>query len=209
MLPMRLRARTLLVILLPAAIVVLIAGGIAALRQFDEEPPPQATPTPGITVTAGEIRALPDVSGTRRRVATEELESALERFYREAFIAPESSKDAPAPGPLQRIRTLMTSAAREAAKKRPEIFESTADLSVTSGNAVFSGLVTMDGAKPLHALLDVDFNALATPIGYDTPVAKIRHVGTLRMKRTKTGWLVDGFDLRMRTQPLPSPSPGS
>ena len=206
------RTKTLLTMLLPAAFVVLLAAVVVLLREDEPAPAPEKTPTPGISVTAKELRLVPEVSTQRKRIVTSRLQDALERFYARAFIAPRVAADGAAspapPGPLKRIHPQMTSSARAALKRKPEIFETTQDLSVFSGTVVFSGVVTMDGSNPIDALLEVDFNARATPLGRSAPLASLRHVGTMRLKRSASlGWLVDGFDLRLRTKPLLTPSP--
>jgi len=206
------RTKTLLTMLLPAAVVVLLAAVVVLLRTDEPAPPPDETAKPGISVTAKELHLMPEVSKERRRIVTSRLQAALERFYVRAFIVPPVAADAAAspapPGPLKRIHPQMTSSARAALKRRPEIFETTKDLSVFIRTVVFSGVVTMDGSNPIDALLDVDFNARATPVGRSAPLASLRHVGTMRLKRTASlGWLVDGFDLKLRTKPLLTPSP--
>ncbi len=200
-----------------AAAVALAIVAVPVLLRDDEGPGPGASPTPkpGITAKARQVTSAPQVAAEVRGAATRDLGGALRTLYRTAFT---ESADTPAepdpeatapPRPSRRIGNSMTSIARRALATNPDVFDEGAGLSVFSGAVVFSGVITFDDERPVEALLEVDFLGDATPTGLSAPIVRVHQVGNLVMRNTESGWLVDGFDLRLATRPLVSPSPSS
>ncbi len=200
-------------LLTAAATLAVLAGAVVTYVSFAErnEDAPEATPRPGLAVTASEIRVVPDdVMVSRRAAAAAELSKTLRAFYTRAFFASPSLQrgdDLATPRPTRwsQLRESMTKSAFAALERSPGVFDA-GELVVFEGTLTFGGLVTFGSAKPAEALLDVDLVARAAPAGDGHPIAKVHQTGTIRMTRTSTGWLVDGFDLRFESRPLPTPT---
>lgn len=192
-----------------AAAIALAILATPVLFRGGETAEPRRTPEPGLRATPGEIRTMPDVSATTRGELTAEIGSALVRLYERAFGDPDRPPEpeaSPGPKPSVRLRPLLTKIARAALTKSPAVFDDASDLFVYSGTVTFEGVVTFDGKQPLEALVEVDFGGEAVPAAR-SPVLKVRQRGTMVLKRTGGDWLLDGFDLRFATRPLPSPTP--
>lgn len=196
-----------------AAIVIVgsIVAGPALLRSPEVEPP-QVTPKPGITVSAKEMRTVPNVSSERRRLVTKEIGRSLRIFYTRGFIQPAATplpNESPRPRPSRRVTRFLTKQARTALARQPGPFDDAEDLAVYTGTVAFGGLLTFDGRDPVEAFLDVDFGGHATPVGRSSPQVKVRQVGTIVLKHADDMWLVDGFDLKLVVRPVPTPTPGA
>lgn len=197
-----------------AAAVIVAVVGITLYSERTETSEPQPTPVPAITATATGIRTVPDVPATTRRSAAAALTKTLDTLYTRAFIPPVSDQAvgrSPSPAPAlrieSRVRGLMTARAIAALKKSRGVFEEIDELDVYDGTVEFRGVITFAGTVPVDALLHVDFTGHATPPGRTGPRVRIRQFGEMRLVRTANTWLVDGFDLRLTTRPLPTPEP--
>lgn len=196
---------------LPAVVItaaVAFAVAVVPLLTLDREPP-EPTPEPGVAVSAGEITFVPDAPEDVRQVITDELSQFGETLYERAFVAPEVLPEAteppePSPGPEERLRALFTEVARSALRDRGEVFDP-GPLTVRTGRVALAGVVTLLDGRPVEALLDVDFRA--TGRGPDDTAVDVRQQGQLLCVRTDDGWRVAGFDLRLTSEPVPSPSP--
>jgi hypothetical protein len=210
---MRSTPRFALAAVAAAAIALAIVAVPVLLRQVlrpDEGPAPTAKPAPGITVRAGEISTAPQVGAPTRDAAVAEISQALKELYAQAFEQPQGTPgpdETPRPRPEVRVRTSMTTIARQALAASPGVFDEAADLSVYTATVSFHGVITFDGKTPVEALLGVDFGGEAVPVGARSPAAKVRQTGTLVLKATPDGWLVDGFDLQLATRPLLTSTP--
>lgn len=198
--------------LLTAAIAAAIATSIVAapvLLSSSEDAAPGPTPTPGIRVKAGEIRAVPTDSKAILDQAKAEIGETLLELYTTAFVAPEDvpASPSPAPGPSERISASFTKDARAALASNPGVFDETDGLSVFSGDISYSGLVSYADSEPFEAFLDVEFLGDATPDGASAPVARVHQKGTLQLRRSAGEWFVSSFALRLSTRPATTPSP--
>lgn len=206
---MRPTTRFALTVLAAAAIALAISAVPILLRE-DQPTAVQPTPEPGLRTRAGEIRTAPDVGAPTRKAVVSDISEALHKLYSRAFVQPQTTpgpKASPRPLPAKRVRRSMTNIARAALAKSPGIFDEAADLTVYSGVISYSGLVTFDGKRPVEALLDVSFGGDAVPVGSLSPAVRLRQSGTIVLKNTDDGWLVDGFDLSFATRPLDTPTP--
>jgi hypothetical protein len=206
---MRPTSRFALTVLAAAAIALAISAVPILLRE-DQPTAVQPTPKPGVQARAGEIRTARDVGAPTRRAVVADISKTLQRLYSRAFVQPQETpgpNDTPRPAPAKRVRASMTKIARSALAKSPGIFDEAADLTVYSGVIRFGGLVTFEGKRPLEALLDVDFAGDAVPVGSLSPAVRVRQRGTIVLKNSADGWLVDGFDLRFATRPFNTPTP--
>jgi hypothetical protein len=194
-------------VVLATTVVVVVAVYLG--RRDAALPEPSMTPV-GITAHATDIRTVPDVSPKARKDVADILAATLRLLYTRAFTATlqATPSTSPTPGPARRLKSLMTKPAVAALKKSPGVFD-LGELVVTNGAIVFSGLVTFDGKEPYDALLDVEFVGRATPLGMSTPVARVHQEGTIGLRRSPVGWLIDSFDLRFATKPQPTPTPTS
>jgi hypothetical protein len=100
----------------------------------------------------------------------------------------------------------MTSPATAALKSSEGVFD-IHGLVLTSGSVAFSGLVTFGSKHPIGALLEIDFEGRATPEDRTSPFVDVHQLGSIEMNRGPLGWLVDGFDLELKTRPAPTPAP--
>lgn len=195
---------------LVAAVAALAILTIPILFRGDATTAPRPTPRPGLLVVAEQIRTAPDVSAPTRAAVTAQLGKALKSLYAKGFVQPLTTPgpdESPRPAPAKRVAPSLTSIARAGLARSPQVFNEAGDLSVYSGTIVFEGFITFDGKRPIEAMLDVDFSGEAAPVGPRSPLVKLRQTGTVVLKNTSGGWLVDGFDLRLATRPLPSPTP--
>ncbi len=208
---MRPSTRFLLTVLAATAIALAIVAVPILLRGDDDaQPPPKRTPAPGIRATATSFTTAPEVPAANKRAARLGIEKSLVAMYRRAFAQPASTPapDAsPRPLPAARAATSMTKSARTALVRSPGVFDEAADLSVYRGLIRYGGVVTFEGKRPIEAFLDVDFAGEAVPIGSRSPRVRVRQLGTVVMKRFDHGWFVEGFDLRLVTRPVPTPTP--
>lgn len=216
---MRPSTRSALVAVAAAAVALAVVAVPVLLRSDDDpEPSPSPTPVPGITATAVEVTSAPQVASELRGRATEEIGAALVTLYERAFTVPDAVEDAetepdgpdPSPTPTPpsaRLAASMTTIARRALAASPGVFDEAADIHVHSGTVRFEGVITFDGKDPLEALLEVNFLGEGAPLGSRSPLVRLQQKGTLVLRNTDSGWLVDGFDLRLQTAPAPTPSP--
>lgn len=197
---------------LPAVLItaaVALAVILVPLLTVDPEPP-APTPEPGVVAAAGEIAIVPEADRDIRRSTTRDLSRLVKNLYDRAFITDVDLPDAtaapsPSPGPAARIRGLFTRRARAALRVDPDVFD-TGPLIVRSGRVSFGGLVTLRDGRPVEALLDVDFRAVAEAPA--SPPVAVRQRGDLFLTATRHGWRVAGFELRLTSEPIaPSPSP--
>jgi len=196
-----------------AVAVALAIAVFVALTQREKEPVAQPQATPGIVATAKELALVPPVSDDVQRTITRDIGELLTELYERAFV-PEATMQTPAPtgetSPSSRIDSLFTRKAAEALRKDPDVWERAADLAIGRGRVTFGGLATIEGAKPVQALLEVDFEATGTPEQRVSPVVRVRQEGTILLVYSSDRWFVDGFDLQFASAPVtPSPSPTS
>jgi hypothetical protein len=190
-----------------AAAIALGILSIPLLFRGGEAAPPRPTPAPGLRAKAIELKTMPDVADATRRKANAQIAIALVRLYKLAYAQPHPAPDAtPGPRPSKRITSAFTKIARTALAKSPNVFDEGADISVHGGTVAYSGVVTFEGKRPLEAMLEINFLAEGTPPAR-SPVVRVNQRGTLVLKNTPDGWLVDGFDLRFATRPIPEPTP--
>lgn len=207
------RSRFFLTVVATTAVALAIVAVLIMLRSREpsvSQPPPTPTPTPGIAAKAREIRTVPDVSAERRKLVTKQIAKTLRGLYTRAFVREQEQPQAtasPDPGPSDRIAPLLTTRARAALKKSPEVFDQAEDLSVFTGSVVFEGVITFEGTRPVEALLEIDFSGQAAPRGRNAPLAKVRQLGTVLLKQTSAGWRVDGLELRFASRPWNTPTP--
>ncbi len=201
--------RTALTAIAAVAIVWALIAASGALRSQDDATT-QPTPKPGITVRSTQMRTIPDVSAQRRRLVTKDVANALRTFYETAFVRPAATPapdQSPWPRPTRRVSALMSKQARRALVKDPGPLDQAEDLAIYTGTITFGGLLTFDGRRPVEAFLDVDFDAVGVPVGRSSPHVKLRQLGKIVLKQTAEGWLVDGFDIELKTKPIPTPTP--
>jgi hypothetical protein len=200
---------TLAVFAVAAALAIAV---VVALTNQDE-PAAQPTATPGIVATAKELALVPPVSDEVQRTITREIGVLLTELYERAFV-PEAATRTPAPtgevSASSRIDSLFTRKAAEALRKDPDVWERAADFAIGRGRVTFGGLATLEGSKPVQALLEVEFEATGTPEQRVSPVVRVRQKGTVLLVYSSDRWFVDGFDLEFASAPVtPSPSPTS
>jgi hypothetical protein len=208
--------RSLLAAVFVAAVALAIVAVPLILRD-DQSQRPGASPTPkpGISISARQVESAPQVSAQVKDAATKDIARMLVGLYRTAFVVPNGTDpDDPAlEKPSARIAGSLTRIARTALTADPDVFDRADDLSVFTGKVVFGGVITFaaSGAdsRAIEAFLDIDFLGDGTPIGSSAPVARIHQVGTLVLRSNNDRWYVDGFDLRLATRPLETPSPSS
>lgn len=202
---------------LPAVVitaVVALAVVLVPLLTVDPEPP-APTPEPGVVASAGEITTVPEAGEDVRRALSRDLSRFFEDLYDRAFVAPEllaedaedtdeTEPPSPSPGPEARIRNLFTREARAALRDRPDVFDP-GPLVIRTGRVSFDGVATLRDGRPVEALLEVDFRTRAeAPGAYGVDV---RQRGDLFLVATDRGWRVSGFELRLTSEPVPTPSP--
>jgi hypothetical protein len=197
--------RSLGIVVVVAAVAI---GAAVYLGRRDLTVPAASPVVTGIDAHAKEIRTVPDVGTDTRRKAAREIADAIERVYTAALTRPVDSAAgaSPSPGPARRVRDLFTTGAVAALKKSPDVFD-LGPLVVTAGTANFSGVITFVGKDAKDALIELDFVGRATPIESTEPAVRVHQRGTLGLRRTQDGWLVQSFDLRLATRPESTPSP--
>jgi hypothetical protein len=199
---------------LTVAVTTLVALGIAlvpiVLVTRDGDTPSPSPGTPGIGVVATDLRIVPEVSVEKRKAYAAALKTVLHGLYTGAFTA-EAATDVPSPSPASsELDPFLTVAAQKAVRANPEVFSAGEDLTVTQGRVEFAGVVTLDGSRGIAALVTVDFTGTASPVGESSPTARIRQTGTIELTRAGDGaWLVSGFDVKLTSEPAPTPTPGS
>lgn len=197
---------------LPAVVItaaVALAVVLVPLFTFDREPP-VPTPEPGIVAAAGEITTVPGADEDVRLTLSSDLSRFLEDLYDRAFVAPEffpqepdaTEPPSPSPPPEARIRNLFTTEARAALRERPDVFDP-GPLLVRTGRVSFDGVATLRDGRPVEALLEVDFRAVAEAPG--TFGVDVRQRGDLLLVAADGGWRVAGFELRLTSEPRPTP----
>jgi hypothetical protein len=201
------RSRSWNVFAAAAVLAIAVVGAVALLNRRTEHPA-QATPRPGIAAVATDVETVPKLPTARRLQIVSELGAALTRLYTVAFVSPEATP-APASSPRiveDRLKTFFTPKAR-AALASDNVFRLQKGLELDHGRIGFSGVVTIEGADPVQALLDVDFLSVASQEGDRGPQVRVHQQGTISLVRAGQRWLVEGFDLRFATKPIPSPTP--
>lgn len=169
--------------------------------------PPASTRASVITSTVGPFRSVPKVTSTRRRIAISEIGTTLRSMYTRAFVPTAADERAsPRPSAARKLRSFMTSPATAALKASEGVFD-IHGLVLASGSVTFSGLVTFGSKHPIDALLEIEFEGRATPAARASPFVDVHQLGRIELKRTSLGWLVDGFDLELKTRPAPTPTP--
>jgi hypothetical protein len=193
------------------AIAAALAVAVFVALSKDEPPGAGPTPTPGVFAAPLELALVPPGSDELQRQITRDIGDVLAALYERAFV-PQASETTPAPTgeetPARRIRSLFTEKAAAALREDPDVFERATDLTIARGRVTFGGLATLEGDKPVQALLEVVFDATATPEERVSPLVRVRQRGTILMVYRSDRWFVDGFDLRFASAPVtPSPSP--
>ncbi len=195
-------------VLLTAAALAVVAVPLVLLR---EDTQPQQTVTPGVIADAKEIRTVPQLDRTLKKALIAQLGDVLETLYERAFITeglPEPTDDPrPVPSPATRVDSFFTGRARAALQSDPEVFSTVEALRVTSGRVAFAGIATLEGRRPLQALLEIDFQAVGQPRSLVGPEVRIRQKGTLLLVAMPEGWRVGSFDVDFSLRPVVSPTP--
>ncbi len=198
---------TLAVFAVAAALAVAVFVALSA----EETPSDGPTPSPGVFPAPLELALVPPGSDELQQQITDEIGVVLSRLYERAFV-PEAAGMTPGPdGEMttwSNIRPLFTQKAAEALRKDADVFERATDLTIARGRVTFGGLATLEGSKPVQALLEVVFDATATPEERVSPLVRVRQRGTILLVYRRNQWFVDGFDLKFATAPAtPTPSP--
>ncbi|MGH2758913.1 MAG: hypothetical protein ACRDKJ_05040, partial [Actinomycetota bacterium] len=156
-----------------------------------------------------ELALVPPGSDELQRRITSDIGAVLAELYERAFV-PQAAGASPDPTteatPASRIRSFFTKKAAAALQKDPDVFERARDLTIARGRVTFGGLATLEGSKPVQALLEVVFDATATPEQRVSPLVRVRQRGTILLVYRSNRWFVDGFDLRFSSAPV-TPSP--
>jgi hypothetical protein len=163
-----------------------------------------------VEAVPGEIRTIPRLEPTRKQQLIEQLEGALAELYGRAFFhegAAPTAPPSPLPSPSTRVDDLFTEKARAALRKDPDVF-SPGPVRAKEGRVSFDGVVTLDGTRPLQALLQIEFIASGSPTGNVSSDLRLEQKGTLLLSATKAGWRVAGFGLTFSSA-LASPSPAT
>lgn len=192
------------------AATVVVTLGIAVVplvlvaRPTDKE---EATKVRGIRVTTQELATVPDLPKSRRDQLAKDLEIFLDLAYTQAFV-PAAATATPSPSTgVARISHLLTSASRKSLNKDPDVFDLGPNLTVSSGQLTYRGIVTTHKNNPVEAILEIELDARATLTDEDREVAGVKQTGTLVLKMAGDGWRLRAFDLELDTKALPSPSP--
>lgn len=188
-----------------AAVLAAIVVPIVFLDRDDE--PSQPTPSPAVVAAPREIRTIPQLDPDTKRNLIAGLQRALIDLYGRAFNISERDDDeeSPEPSPATRVDDLFTDKARAALRKDPNVFRLVEDLDVGSGRVTFSGVVTLENSRPVHAALEVEFLADALPTGRTAPLVRLRQLGTLLLVARPEGWRVAAFDVAFSTRPQTPP----
>jgi hypothetical protein len=191
-----------------AAVLAVIVVPIVFLDR-DDDPLSEPTPTPSVVAAPREIRTIPQLDADAKQDLIAGLQRALVELYGRAFDINEREDDTPSPepSPATRVDDLFTENARAALRRDPNVFRLIEDLDVGSGRVNFSGVVTLEDSKPVHAALEIEFVADALPTGRTAPVVRLRQLGTLILVARPEGWRVAAFDVAFSTRPQTSPSP--
>jgi hypothetical protein len=194
------------------AVAAALAVAVFVALSKDEPPGAGPTPTPGVFPAPLELALVPPGSDELQRQITSDIGAVLAELYERAFVPQAATETTPAPTgeitPASRIRSLFTKKAAAALREDPDVFERATDLTIARGRVTFGGLATLEGDKPVQALLEVVFDATATPEERVSPLVRVRQRGTILMVYRSNRWFVDGFDLRFASAPVtPSPSP--
>ena len=193
------------------AVAAVMAAIVVPIVLVGPEPDrePAETPAPRVEVAAGQIRTVPELPGERKNALVGELGEALEELYARAFVVPgpeATAPPSPQPTPATRVDGFFTSKARAALRKDPDVFRAVDAVRVSGGKLSFGGIVTLEGSRPVQALLQIGFDAEGRPSGRATPTVHLRQEGRLLLVSTSNGWRVDGFELRFSSRPV-EPSP--
>lgn len=193
-------------------VVALVAGAIAvgAAQYFggDDNTTTSPTPRPGIVVSAIDLTSAPHVPASRMRALEKDIDGVLRVLYTTAFVHRDTVDGAtpdPSTSPVNPLRPLMTKAAFTELAASPDVFDPNG-FTITDGRLSYKGVVTFQGIA-IGALLKVDLIAHAVPIGEASPVAKVHQFGSIELKRSHDEWYVSGFDLKLTSDPVPTPSP--
>jgi hypothetical protein len=167
----------------------------------------EATKVRGIVVKTEELATVPDLPKSRRDQLAKDLEIFLDLVYTQAFV-PAAATATPSPfTSVSRINHLLTAGSREALKKDPDVFELGPNLTISSGDLKYRGIVTTHENDPVEAVLEIVLDARAALSDENTEVAGVKQTGTLVLKMAGDGWRLRAFDLELDTKALPSPSP--
>ncbi len=195
---------------LTIAATVIVTLGIAVVplvlvaRPTDKN---EAIKVRGIKVQTKELATVPDLPSSRRDQLAKDLEIFLDLFYTEAFV-PAAATATPSPFTgVRRIERLLTAASRKALREDPDVFELGPELTVTSGDLTYSGIVTTSKGNPVEAILEIALNARAASEAEGVDVARVEQTGTLILKMAGDGWRLRAFDLKLGSRPLPTPTP--
>jgi hypothetical protein len=181
-----------------------VALAIAAVPVFVLKPrPAQRTAARGITAVAGQFGIVPIVGTVERRAIKADLAAFLRTLYEDAFLSTNGGAAA-SPSPSPQIEKFFAPRARAALASRPDVFSPGTGVDVLNGQVTFNGVVTTVGHKPTRAYLNVLF--VGNGSVRTTPV-RISQDGQLLLLRSEQGWLVAGFDVKLKAASVtPSPS---
>jgi len=192
------------------AATVVVTLGIAVVplvliaRPTEKE---EATKVRGIRVRTTELATVPDLPKSRRDQLAKDLEIFLDLVYTQAFV-PAAATATPSPfTSVTRINHLLTAASRKSLNADPDVFELGPNLTVSSGELTYRGIVTTHKNNPVEAVLEIVLDARAALTDEDKDVASIKQTGTLVLKMAGDGWRLRAFDLELDTEALASPSP--
>lgn len=167
----------------------------------------EATKVRGIRVKTEELATVPDLPKSRRDQLAKDLEIFLDLVYTQAFV-PAAATATPSPfTSISRINHLLTAASRKALNKDPDVFELGPNLTVSSGELTYRGIVTTSKNNPVEAVLEIVLTAHAALTDEDKEVADVKQTGTLFLKMAGDGWRLRAFDLKLDTRALPTPTP--
>lgn len=195
------------------ALAALLAAIVVPIVFDSDSRPPEPTPSPGIVAVAEEMRTVPPLPPALERTLAREIGDMVADLYERAFVTVRiETKPAPTGGasPQLRLAGLFTPKAAAALTNDADVFQRIEDLEVARGRVTFGGLATLEGSKPVQALLEIVFEASGTPAQRVSPIVRLTQRGTLLLVHSSNRWLVDGFDLKFDSAPVsPSPSPAS
>lgn len=185
-----------------ALALVIIIIPLLTLRPEPDEP------SPSIRTSAETIITVPAVSKQQRQKTRRELTRFVDALYTRAFLPEQAAKEErldAIPTAEGRIASMFGRRARKTLSKSPEVFE-LGSLRVQRGHAALRGVATVEGKRATTALLRVKFVGVAEARKSD-PLVDVRQVGTLLLKHGAHGWKVGGFELRLKTKPIPPITP--
>jgi hypothetical protein len=186
-----------------------VALAVVIVPLFELKPAPHsASQAVSVTASAGTFSTVPKLPAAKQREVAAGLESFLTSLYERAFTnTPTGAVASPSasPDPVAGIAQLFAPRALDALHANPDVFVPPDGVHVYDGRVTFSGVATVDPARPTQAFLDVSFLGEAQLRG--APV-EIVQKGSMLLAHTAGGWQVVGFDLTTNAESVrQSPGP--